>query len=89
MADRIAVMNRGRIEQIGAPAELYERPATAFVANFLGASNLLDGELVASGSDVVSSSRLDGAHRARSRRSRSSGRERRGRASGCGPRRCI
>jgi spermidine/putrescine transport system ATP-binding protein len=53
MADTIAVMNQGRIEQLGAPADLYERPATAFVAGFLGACNLLDGELVARASDVV------------------------------------
>jgi spermidine/putrescine transport system ATP-binding protein len=45
MADTIAVMNNGRVEQLGAPAELYERPATPFVAGFLGASNLLPGEL--------------------------------------------
>ena len=43
MADRIAVMRAGKIEQLGAPDELYERPATAFVAGFLGASNLLPG----------------------------------------------
>jgi spermidine/putrescine transport system ATP-binding protein len=43
MADVIAVMNRGRIEQLGAPDELYERPRTSFVARFLGASNLLTG----------------------------------------------
>jgi len=43
MADAIAVMNRGRIEQLGAPEELYERPRTSFVARFLGASNLLAG----------------------------------------------
>ena len=43
MADSIVVMNRGRIEQAGDPAELYERPATAFVASFLGVSNLLSG----------------------------------------------
>jgi spermidine/putrescine transport system ATP-binding protein len=43
MADTIAVMNQGHIEQLGPPAELYERPATAFVAGFLGASNLLPG----------------------------------------------
>lgn len=45
MADKIAVMNRGRIEQMGAPEELYETPRTAFVANFLGSSNLLRGEV--------------------------------------------
>ena len=43
MADAIAVMNRGRIEQLGRPNELYERPKTSFVARFLGASNLLPG----------------------------------------------
>jgi spermidine/putrescine transport system ATP-binding protein len=41
MADTIAVMNAGRIEQLGAPAELYEKPATTFAANFLGQSNLI------------------------------------------------
>jgi spermidine/putrescine transport system ATP-binding protein len=44
MADSIAVMNEGRIEQLGSPDELYERPATPFVARFLGVSNLLEGE---------------------------------------------
>lgn len=43
MSDRIAVMNLGRIEQLGRPEEVYERPATQFVAEFLGASNLLEG----------------------------------------------
>jgi spermidine/putrescine transport system ATP-binding protein len=43
MADTIAVMNGGRVEQLGPPEELYERPATPFVASFLGASNLLSG----------------------------------------------
>jgi spermidine/putrescine transport system ATP-binding protein len=51
MADAIAVMNGGRIEQLGPPTELYERPATAFVAGFLGASNLLPG--VVEGPDAV------------------------------------
>ncbi|GAB3252863.1 ABC transporter ATP-binding protein [Kineosporia babensis] len=41
MADRVAVMNHGKIEQLGAPAELYEAPGTTFVANFLGQSNLV------------------------------------------------
>jgi spermidine/putrescine transport system ATP-binding protein len=44
MADSIAVMNAGHIEQLGSPDELYERPATPFVARFLGVSNLLEGE---------------------------------------------
>jgi spermidine/putrescine transport system ATP-binding protein len=46
MSDRIAVMNAGGFEQIGPPQEVYEIPATAFVAGFLGASNLLPGEVV-------------------------------------------
>jgi putative spermidine/putrescine transport system ATP-binding protein len=45
MSDRLAVFDRGRIEQIGAPARIYEHPATAFVASFVGVSNLLEGEL--------------------------------------------
>jgi putative spermidine/putrescine transport system ATP-binding protein len=44
MSDRIAVFNNGRIEQVGTPAEVYERPATEFVAGFVGTSNLLRGE---------------------------------------------
>lgn len=43
MSDRLAVFNRGRIEQIGTPADLYEKPATAFVAGFVGTSNLIRG----------------------------------------------
>jgi spermidine/putrescine transport system ATP-binding protein len=49
MADTIAVMNAGRIEQLGTPDELYERPQTAFVAGFLGVSNLLPGRSEGSG----------------------------------------
>src|SRR5262249_7662699 len=41
LSDRIAVLSQGRIEQIGPPSEIYERPATAFVADFIGSSNLL------------------------------------------------
>ena len=44
MSDRIAVFNAGRIEQVGTPAEVYERPATPFVAGFVGTSNLLQGD---------------------------------------------
>ncbi|HEX9043565.1 MAG TPA: ABC transporter ATP-binding protein [Candidatus Limnocylindrales bacterium] len=44
MSDRLAVFSRGRIEQIGSPAEVYEHPATRFVAGFVGTSNLLAGE---------------------------------------------
>jgi spermidine/putrescine transport system ATP-binding protein len=51
MADTIAVMNGGRVEQLGPPSELYERPKTAFVAGFLGVSNLLPG--TASGSSTI------------------------------------
>ena len=51
MADTIAVMDRGRIEQLGPPQGLYERPSTAFVAGFLGASNLLAGTV--EGADAI------------------------------------
>jgi len=43
MSDRMAVFSRGRIEQVGTPAEVYERPATGFVAGFVGVSNVLEG----------------------------------------------
>jgi len=43
MSDRLAVFNHGRIEQIGSPAEVYERPRTGFVAGFVGTSNLIGG----------------------------------------------
>ena len=46
MSDRIVVMNQGRIEQVGTPDEIYSRPATAFVADFVGKMNFLDGRLV-------------------------------------------
>ena len=52
MADTVAVMNAGRIEQMGHPADVYEMPRTIFVANFLGQSNLIQGTLATSG-DVV------------------------------------
>lgn len=46
MADTIAVMNEGKIEQMGSPADLYDNPRTSFVANFLGQSNLIKGSIV-------------------------------------------
>ncbi|MFJ8046080.1 ABC transporter ATP-binding protein [Kitasatospora sp. NPDC096147] len=54
MADTIAVMNGGRVEQLGAPADLYENPATTFVANFLGQSNLIPAQVTGrSGGSVL------------------------------------
>lgn len=47
MSDRLAVFNLGKIEQVGAPAEIYERPASRFVAGFVGVSNLMEGEAAA------------------------------------------
>ena len=49
LSDRIAVLSHGRIEQIGTPAEIYERPASAFVAEFIGGSNMLRGRIVERG----------------------------------------
>jgi len=54
MADSIAVMNKGHIEQLGSPDELYEQPATPFVARFLGVSNLLEGEAQGDGTVKLS-----------------------------------
>lgn len=53
MADTIAVMNGGVIEQMGSPTELYENPRTTFVANFLGQSNLIPGSITSAEGDVV------------------------------------
>jgi spermidine/putrescine transport system ATP-binding protein len=53
MSDRIAVMNRGVIEQMGEPEEIYERPRTTFVAGFIGVSNLMPGEVVATGTGTA------------------------------------
>jgi spermidine/putrescine transport system ATP-binding protein len=64
ISDRIAVMNKGRIEQLGVPEEVYERPATPFVAEFLGASNLLDG-ICRNVSDGWCSVELDGGETVR------------------------
>ena len=54
MADTVAVMNAGGIEQMGAPSELYENPRSTFVANFLGQSNLIEGTIKSRAADVIS-----------------------------------
>ena len=53
LADRVGVMRAGRLEQVGAPEEIYRRPATAFVADFVGLSNQLPGAVVADGVEVL------------------------------------
>ncbi|MFJ3905907.1 ABC transporter ATP-binding protein [Streptomyces sp. NPDC090025] len=53
MADQVAVMNGGRVEQLGAPADLYENPQSTFVANFLGTSNLIEAEVAGTGADIT------------------------------------
>ncbi|WP_071894791.1 ABC transporter ATP-binding protein [Neomicrococcus aestuarii] len=53
MADIVAVMNKGKVEQMGAPRELYELPKTAFVANFLGKSNLMKGRVQEQSGDLL------------------------------------
>ena len=53
MSDRIAVMNRGKVEQVGTPEALYERPATRFVADFIGTTNLLRGEVVSTAAECA------------------------------------
>jgi spermidine/putrescine transport system ATP-binding protein len=61
MADTIAVMNLGKIEQMGSATDLYETPRTEFVANFLGISNLLDGKVVRRDGDLAEFETTDGA----------------------------
>jgi putative spermidine/putrescine transport system ATP-binding protein len=51
LSDRVAVMRQGRLEQVGMPADIYHRPATKFVAQFIGASNLIKGRALADGID--------------------------------------
>ena len=80
MADRIVVMNQGVIEQVGTPSEIYRKPATAFVADFVGTMTFLDAEvtgpdrlriggieLACNGVQWIQA-RRDGAHRAAARR---------------------
>jgi ABC-type Fe3+/spermidine/putrescine transport system ATPase subunit len=59
MSDRIVVMNHGRIEQIGSPAEIYRRPRSSFVADFIGESNLVEAHVVGRTGDAVRL-RIDG-----------------------------
>ncbi|MDQ3881048.1 MAG: ABC transporter ATP-binding protein, partial [Chloroflexota bacterium] len=60
MSDRIAVMRAGRIEQLGPPADLYERPRTEFVAGFLGVSNLLDADVASRANGTLTLRLRDG-----------------------------
>jgi putative spermidine/putrescine transport system ATP-binding protein len=53
MSDRIAIMNHGRIDQVGPPGEVYERPANPFVGRFLGEANLIEGMVLAESGDVA------------------------------------
>src|SRR5262249_54277989 len=53
LADRIAVMNRGRVEQVASPVEAYDRPRTLFVNSFVGTANMIAGEIVARDSDTL------------------------------------
>jgi putative spermidine/putrescine transport system ATP-binding protein len=53
MSDRVAVMNEGRVEQLGTPADLYDRPANSFVAGFIGESNFLSGTVLAANGGAV------------------------------------
>jgi spermidine/putrescine transport system ATP-binding protein/putrescine transport system ATP-binding protein len=61
MADRIAVMRRGRLEQLDGPVDLYERPRSLFVARFIGSNNLFEGVAAEDGIDVVGIGRLPAA----------------------------
>ena len=64
MSDRIGVFNEGRLEQVGTPHEVYNAPATRFVAMFVGAANVLDGEAARARGRAVGHAAA-GAHRAR------------------------
>lgn len=53
ICDRVAVMNAGKVQQVGSPTELYEQPANLFVANFLGTANIVDGQISNAGAQRV------------------------------------
>ena len=78
MSDRVAVFNDGRVEQVATPVELYEHPASSFVAGFVGTSNLIGGE----------AARQRARHRRRVRRPAREAADRRGRRPGSSPTRC-
>ena len=65
MSDRIAVMSHGRILQVGTPHEIYERPAERFVANFIGETNFLEGEIAGAANGRAFVKLASGASRAR------------------------
>ncbi|MGH3739893.1 MAG: ABC transporter ATP-binding protein [Micromonosporaceae bacterium] len=73
MADTVAVMNEGRVEQMGAPADIYEFPSTLFTANFLGQSNLLAGRVVGRNADDILVEVAGGRFAVPAARSRASG----------------
>ena len=63
MSDRIAVMNEGKVEQVGTPTEIYQRPSTVFVADFVGSTNLLSGTLESVDAQAMTCRvRLEGGH---------------------------
>lgn len=65
MSDRVAIMRDGRIEQLGTPRDVYERPATEFVAEFVGASNRIPARILARHDDGSYEAELDGVGRFR------------------------
>lgn len=73
MADRVVVMNRGHIEQIGTPAEIYTQPATHFVAEFVGNNNLFDGEVTEVDAATITVQCPQGKIRAHAEQARSPG----------------
>lgn len=62
MADRIAVLNRGGLEQLDTPVDLYRAPRSRFVASFIGAANLIDGTATLGGIRIDGSGEVPGAH---------------------------
>jgi spermidine/putrescine transport system ATP-binding protein len=63
MADRVVIMSKGRIEQIGTPVEVYRKPASRFVAEFVGASNVFDGTISSSQAGIASVDTVQGGFR--------------------------